>query len=83
MLKSRFRCGGRQQFDRIVNSRFCKRKWYYPAANKHVIGVMNYAEENGNKSLVSSSNFGDVYDICAPGNAIFSADGKATKATNP
>lgn len=57
-----------------------KGKWYYPAANKHVIGVMNYAEENGKKSLVSSSNFGDVYDICAPGNAIFSADGKSNES---
>lgn len=57
-----------------------KGKWYYPAANKYVIGVMNYAEENGKKSLVSSSNFGDVYDICAPGNAIFSADGKSNES---
>ncbi len=50
-------------------------KWFYPAANKYVIGVMNYQETNGVKSLASTSNYGSIYDICAPGSAIFSADG--------
>lgn len=49
---------------------------YYPAASKNVIGVMNYTTENGKKKIASTSNYGSVYDICAPGMKIFSADGK-------
>lgn len=49
---------------------------YYPAASKNVIGVMNYTTENGKKKIASISNYGSVYDICAPGMKIFSADGK-------
>lgn len=55
-----------------------KNKWFYPGASKNVIGVMNYTVENGKKKLASTSNYGAVYDICAPGSAIFSADGKTT-----
>ncbi len=49
---------------------------YYPAASKNVIGVMNYTTENGKKKIASTSNYGSVYDICAPGEYIYSADGK-------
>lgn len=49
---------------------------YYPAASKNVIGVMNYTTENGKKKIASSSNYGSAYDICAPGEYIYSADGK-------
>lgn len=49
---------------------------YYPAASKNVIGVMNYRTENGKKKIASTSNYGSAYDICAPGEYIYSADGK-------
>ena len=49
---------------------------YYPAASKNVIGVMNYTTENGKKKIASTSNYGSAYDICAPGEYIYSADGK-------
>ena len=49
---------------------------YYPAASKNVIGVMNYTTENGKKKISSTSNYGSAYDICAPGEYIYSADGK-------
>ncbi len=48
---------------------------YYPAASKNVIGVMNYTTVNGKKQLAAKSNYGSVYDICASGEDIFSADG--------
>lgn len=48
---------------------------YYPAASKNVIGVMNYTTENGKKKIASTSNYGSAYDICAPGEYIYSADG--------
>ncbi len=48
---------------------------YYPAASKNVIGVMNYTTANGKKKLATKSNYGSVYDICASGENIFSADG--------
>lgn len=57
-----------------------KNKWYYPGASKNVIGVMNYTVENGKKKLAATSNYGSAYDICAPGSAIFSADGKTADA---
>lgn len=49
---------------------------YYPAASKNVIGVMNYTTENGKKKIASTSNYGSAYDICAPGEYVYSADGK-------
>lgn len=49
---------------------------YYPAASKNVIGVMNYTTENGKKKIAPTSNYGSAYDICAPGEYIYSADGK-------
>ncbi len=51
---------------------------YYPAASKNVIGVMNYTTESGKKKLATKSNYGSVYDICASGENIFSADGTTT-----
>lgn len=48
----------------------------YPAANANVIGVMNYTKSiTGKIELSSSSNYGSAYDICAPGTAIYSANG--------
>lgn len=49
---------------------------YYPAASKNVIGVMNYTTENDKKKIAPTSNYGSAYDICAPGEYIYSADGK-------
>lgn len=49
---------------------------HYPASSANVVGVMNYTtEENGKIALASSSNYGNVYDICLPGSKIYSADG--------
>lgn len=53
---------------------------YYPAASKNVIGVMNYTVENGKRKISSTSNYGLAYDICAPGEYIYSADGKTDDA---
>lgn len=49
----------------------------YPAALPNVIGVMNYKYDSSkeNAQLSQSSNYGDWYDICAPGTEIFSANG--------
>lgn len=45
----------------------------YPAAGKNVIGVMNIAcDGNGEAYMADKSNYGSVYDICAPGADIFS-----------
>ncbi|MDE6302987.1 MAG: S8 family serine peptidase [Clostridia bacterium] len=44
----------------------------YPAGNSNVIGVMNYAKDG---YLLESSNYGDEYDLCAPGSKIFSVNG--------
>ena len=47
---------------------------YYPAGNSNVVGVMNYTH-NGDYSDIqkySSSNYGDIYDIFAPGGEIVS-----------
>ena len=53
---------------------------FYPAANDHVIGVMNCeADEDGAKMHVAGqdkgSNYGSAYEVCAPGTDIMSADG--------
>ena len=48
---------------------------FYPAANAHVIGVMNYEEREEGALIHSKSNYGSLYDVCAPGTGIFSADG--------
>jgi hypothetical protein len=54
-------------------------KQFYPAAYSNVIGVMNYAaSDSGVPVLSQTSNYGRWYDICAPGNAYYSADGKTT-----
>lgn len=61
-----------------INSsdRFTKR--YYPAASPNVVGVMNYRRIEGKEiELLPSSNYGDKYDVCAPGTEIISADGIA------
>lgn len=53
---------------------------FYPAANAHVIGVMNCeVDEDGSKMHVAGqdkgSNYGSAYEVCAPGTDIMSADG--------
>ena len=53
---------------------------FYPAANDHVIGVMNCeVDEDGAKMHVEGqdkgSNYGSAYEVCAPGTDIMSADG--------
>lgn len=48
----------------------------YPAADERVIGVMNISNErdsDGGLVLSESSNYGDAYDLCAPGSMIYSA----------
>ena len=54
---------------------------FYPAANDHVIGVMNCeVDEDGAKMHVAGqdkgSNYGSAYEVCAPGTGIMSADGQ-------
>lgn len=49
---------------------------YYPAACTHVIGVMNASHEKGEYKFASSSNYGDLYDLIAPGTSYYSADGE-------
>lgn len=52
----------------------------YPAAHSNVIGVMNYTfNEENNPVLSASSNYNgktQYYDVCAPGDTIYSADGR-------
>ena len=53
---------------------------FYPAACANVVGVMNYREgENGavlyRNDSGGGSNYGTLYDVCAPGGYIVSADG--------
>lgn len=56
----------------------------YPATFDNVLGVMNYSyDANGDIQLASSSNYGDVYDICAPGYTIYSAKGGTTNEYKP
>lgn len=56
----------------------------YPASNDNVIGVMNYSyDANGDIQLASSSNYGDIYDVCAPGYTIYSAKGGTTNEYKP
>lgn len=55
---------------------------FYPAANDHVIGVMNCeVGEDGAVMHVgdkdAGSNYGSAYDVCAPGTGILSADGSS------
>ena len=55
---------------------------FYPAANDHVIGVMNCeVDEDGAKMHVAGqdkgSNYGSAYEVCAPGTGILSADGSS------
>lgn len=49
---------------------------YYPGASSNVIGVMNYTKSENGKVLSSTSNYGSVYDVCAPGTNLMSANGK-------
>ena len=54
---------------------------FYPAANGHVIGVMNCeADADGATLHVAGSdkgsNYGSAYEVCAPGTGIMSADGQ-------
>ena len=54
---------------------------FYPAANDHVIGVMNCeVGEDGAVMHVgdkdAGSNYGSAYEVCAPGTGIMSADGQ-------
>lgn len=55
---------------------------YYPAASDKVIGVMNYTRNAANNIIIrggaNGSNYGDAYEICAPGTEIYSADGNVT-----
>ncbi len=48
---------------------------YYPAASSNVIGVMNYTKSEDGKVLAGNSNYGSVYDVCAPGVDWMSANG--------
>lgn len=48
---------------------------YYPAASSNVIGVMNYTKSDDGKVLAGNSNYGSVYDVCAPGANYYSANG--------
>lgn len=53
---------------------------FYPAASPNVIGVMSYiAGESGAelylKSSTTGSNYGSLYEVCAPGVDIVSANG--------
>ena len=50
---------------------------YYPAANSNVIGVMNLKRDGTNYDVYSSSNYGNAYDLGAPGNGIWSANGES------
>lgn len=60
-----------------------KGKWYYPAANKHVIGVMNYAEENGKNPLCRLRTSATSTIFVLPATRFSVRTEKATKATNP
>lgn len=56
-------------------------KKFYPAASSNVIGVMNYIyTASGKPELAESSNYGDSYDICAPGSLIWSANGSTNNS---
>lgn len=53
---------------------------FYPAANYHVIGVMNCEVDADGATLHvagqdKGSNYGSAYEVCAPGTDIMSADG--------
>ena len=46
----------------------------YPAAYDDILGVVNYTQgDNGTAVIASSSNYGDWYDIAAPGSSIISS----------
>ena len=46
----------------------------YPACASNVLGVMNYClDGDGSAKLADSSNYGDWYDIAAPGTGIISS----------
>lgn len=45
---------------------------FYPAAWDSALGVMNLSEGG---RLYDTSNYGDVYDLCAPGHNIYTANG--------
>ncbi|MEG1662867.1 MAG: S8/S53 family peptidase, partial [Clostridia bacterium] len=59
---------------------------FYPAATPNVIGVMNY-QKGSPLSLYSGSNsgsnYGDKYDICAPGTGIYNANGESKIGYKP
>ncbi len=47
---------------------------FYPAALKNVVGVMNFGKTSGGEPILSStSNYGDVYDLAAPGEFVYSS----------
>ena len=46
----------------------------YPAASSNVIGVMNATYGDDGYVVYSTSNYGDAYDLVAPGFDIYSAD---------
>ena len=50
----------------------------YPAASANVIGVMNATHSDSDWGIYSSSNYGDIYQLAAPGFEIYSADAKTT-----
>ncbi len=51
----------------------------YPAAHKNVIGVMNYTKStDGEPIKASRTNYGEWFDIFAPGTTIQSADGSTS-----
>ncbi len=49
---------------------------YYPAASGNVIGVMNLQRDGDIYKVYSSSNYGNAYDLGAPGYAIWSVNGE-------
>ncbi len=51
----------------------------YPAAHKNVIGVMNYTKSTDEEPIkATKTNYGDWFDIFAPGTTIQSADGSTS-----
>lgn len=50
----------------------------YPAASDNVIGVMNATYSGDEWTIYSSSNYGNAYQLAAPGGAIYSADSTTT-----
>ena len=54
------------------------KKPFYPAASDGVVGVVNYTKSSdGSKVVSQTSNYGSKYELCAPGEDYYSADGSS------